>query len=81
MDEDFQCPKEEDTVKLEDIPGCKTCHFIVLVRAMTYDETQVSGLWLRLRPGAGRRAWRGMSPASVSLVIFLTEDPGGVSKG
>ncbi|KAF0871724.1 PRG2 protein, partial [Crocuta crocuta] len=25
VDEDFQCPKQEDTVKPEGIPGCKTC--------------------------------------------------------
>ncbi|XP_042762643.1 bone marrow proteoglycan-like [Panthera leo] len=25
VDKGFQCPKEEDTVKLEGIPGCKTC--------------------------------------------------------
>ncbi|XP_032702348.1 bone marrow proteoglycan-like [Lontra canadensis] len=31
-DEEFQCPKEEDTVKLEDSPGCKNCPRFLLVR-------------------------------------------------
>uniref|UniRef100_A0A8C4LCU8 Uncharacterized protein n=1 Tax=Equus asinus asinus TaxID=83772 RepID=A0A8C4LCU8_EQUAS len=77
VDKDFQCPKEKDTVKLEGIPGWKTCCFIVVMTARTYNQAPMSGLWLRLSPGVGRRAWRGMSLTSVSLVIFLTEDPGG----
>uniref|UniRef100_A0A3Q2L5R4 C-type lectin domain-containing protein n=1 Tax=Equus caballus TaxID=9796 RepID=A0A3Q2L5R4_HORSE len=28
VDKDFQCPKEEDTVKQVGIPGCKTCCFV-----------------------------------------------------
>ncbi|XP_045642640.1 LOW QUALITY PROTEIN: bone marrow proteoglycan [Ursus americanus] len=31
-DEDFQCPKEEDTVKLGDSPVCKNCPRFLLVR-------------------------------------------------
>ncbi|XP_059961138.1 bone marrow proteoglycan-like [Mesoplodon densirostris] len=30
VDRDLQCPKDEDTVKLEGIPGCKTCRFLLL---------------------------------------------------
>uniref|UniRef100_A0A8C4MV04 C-type lectin domain-containing protein n=1 Tax=Equus asinus TaxID=9793 RepID=A0A8C4MV04_EQUAS len=59
VDKDFQCPKEKDTVKLEGIPGCKTCRFIVVMTARTYNQAPMSGLWLRLRPGVGRRAWMG----------------------
>ncbi|XP_027967029.1 bone marrow proteoglycan-like [Eumetopias jubatus] len=32
-DKDFQCPKEEDTVKLENSPGCKNCPRFLLVRS------------------------------------------------
>uniref|UniRef100_A0A9L0JV99 C-type lectin domain-containing protein n=1 Tax=Equus asinus TaxID=9793 RepID=A0A9L0JV99_EQUAS len=44
VDKDFLCPKEEDTVKQVGIPGCKTCRFVVVVRAMTFSQAQVSGL-------------------------------------
>lgn len=53
-DEEFQCPKEEDTVKLEDSPGCKNCRRFLLVRRVRgFDSAQVSGLGLKLRPGEG----------------------------
>uniref|UniRef100_A0A9L0I6S2 Uncharacterized protein n=1 Tax=Equus asinus TaxID=9793 RepID=A0A9L0I6S2_EQUAS len=38
VDKDFQCPKEKDTVKLEGIPGWKTCCFIVVMTARTYNQ-------------------------------------------
>uniref|UniRef100_A0A9L0K935 C-type lectin domain-containing protein n=2 Tax=Equus asinus TaxID=9793 RepID=A0A9L0K935_EQUAS len=38
VDKDFQCPKEEDTVKLKCAPGCKTCQFIVVSTAMSYNQ-------------------------------------------
>ena len=46
VDKDFQCPKEEDTVKLECAPGWTTCRFIVVSTAMKYNQAYVSGLWL-----------------------------------
>ncbi|XP_030873521.1 bone marrow proteoglycan isoform X1 [Leptonychotes weddellii] len=40
-DEDFQCPKEEDTVKLENSPGCKNCHrFLVVRTARSFSQAQ-----------------------------------------
>ncbi|KAF3822078.1 hypothetical protein GH733_007452 [Mirounga leonina] len=42
-DEDFQCPKEEDTVKLENSPGCKNCHrFLVFTCRRCYRGNLVS---------------------------------------
>uniref|UniRef100_A0A3Q2GY73 C-type lectin domain-containing protein n=1 Tax=Equus caballus TaxID=9796 RepID=A0A3Q2GY73_HORSE len=38
VDKDFQCPKEKDTVKLEGIPGSKTCCFIVVMTARTHNQ-------------------------------------------
>nr|XP_005598196.2 bone marrow proteoglycan [Equus caballus] len=38
VDKDFQCPKEEDTVKLECAPGWTTCRFIVVSTAMKYNQ-------------------------------------------
>nr|XP_008509908.1 PREDICTED: bone marrow proteoglycan-like [Equus przewalskii] len=40
VDKDFQCPKEEDTVKQVGIPGCKTCRFVVVARAMMFSQAQ-----------------------------------------
>uniref|UniRef100_A0A9L0IM22 C-type lectin domain-containing protein n=1 Tax=Equus asinus TaxID=9793 RepID=A0A9L0IM22_EQUAS len=45
VDKDFLCPKEEDTVKQVGIPGCKTCRFVVVVRAMTFSQAQYT--WQR----------------------------------
>ncbi|XP_041495580.1 bone marrow proteoglycan isoform X2 [Microtus oregoni] len=35
-DEDFQCPKEEDTISLKGNPGCKTCRFLLSVCRRCY---------------------------------------------
>ncbi|XP_077914124.1 bone marrow proteoglycan isoform X1 [Halichoerus grypus] len=41
-DEDFQCPKEEDTVKLENSPGCKNCRrFLVVRSARSFSQAQL----------------------------------------
>ncbi|XP_044605982.2 bone marrow proteoglycan-like [Equus asinus] len=40
VDKDFQCPNEEDTIKLEGIPGCKTSRFIVVTTAMMFHQAQ-----------------------------------------
>lgn len=75
-DEDFQCPKEEDTVKLGDSPTCKNCPRFLLVRkARIFSRAQVSGLGLR--PGVGT----GTDVSSLCIAICLTEEPGGVSRG
>ncbi|XP_014584986.2 bone marrow proteoglycan isoform X2 [Equus caballus] len=42
VDKDFQCPNEEDTIKLEGIPGCKTSRFIVNVCRRCYRGNLVS---------------------------------------
>ncbi|XP_006214218.2 bone marrow proteoglycan [Vicugna pacos] len=39
---DFQCPKEEDTVKLEGISGCKTCRFLLLTCQRCYHGRLIS---------------------------------------
>lgn len=43
-DEDFQCPKEEDTISLKGNPGCKTCRFLLVRQFQKFDSAQVSGL-------------------------------------
>ncbi|XP_070420022.1 bone marrow proteoglycan-like isoform X2 [Equus przewalskii] len=40
VDKDFQCPNEEDTIKLEGIPGCKTSRFIVVMTARMFHQAQ-----------------------------------------
>ncbi|XP_014648655.1 PREDICTED: bone marrow proteoglycan-like [Ceratotherium simum simum] len=40
VDKDIQCPKEEETVKLVGIPGCKTCRFLVVNRPMIYNQAE-----------------------------------------
>ncbi|XP_037695336.1 bone marrow proteoglycan [Choloepus didactylus] len=39
-DKDFQCPKEEDTVKLDGIPGCKTCRFFLVRSPRQFNQAQ-----------------------------------------
>nr|XP_006214218.1 bone marrow proteoglycan [Vicugna pacos] len=39
---DIQCPKEEDTVKLEGISGCKTCRFLLLTCQRCYHGRLIS---------------------------------------
>ncbi|MBZ3880582.1 Bone marrow proteoglycan [Sciurus carolinensis] len=41
VDKDLQCPKEEDTVKLEGSPGCKTCGYLLVRRAKRFDKAQL----------------------------------------
>ncbi|XP_059875683.1 LOW QUALITY PROTEIN: bone marrow proteoglycan [Delphinus delphis] len=42
VDRDLQCPKDEDTVKLEGIPGCKTCLFLLLTCQRCYRGRLIS---------------------------------------
>uniref|UniRef100_A0A8C9CNF6 Proteoglycan 2, pro eosinophil major basic protein n=1 Tax=Phocoena sinus TaxID=42100 RepID=A0A8C9CNF6_PHOSS len=42
VDRDLQCPKDEDTVKLEGIPGCKTCRFLLLTCQRCYRGRLIS---------------------------------------
>ncbi|XP_023363607.1 bone marrow proteoglycan-like [Otolemur garnettii] len=37
-----QCPKEEDTVKITGIPGCKTCRFILVNAARNFNSAQAT---------------------------------------
>lgn len=70
-EEDFQCPKEEDIVRLEGSPGCKNCpRFLLVGHFRTFNEAQVSGLRLKLGVGVGM-----MSPASAALFASL-KSPG-----
>ncbi|XP_010992668.3 bone marrow proteoglycan [Camelus dromedarius] len=39
---DFQCPKEEDTVKVEGISGCKTCRFLLVTTALNFNSAQLT---------------------------------------
>ncbi|XP_041629313.1 bone marrow proteoglycan-like isoform X2 [Vulpes lagopus] len=40
-EEDFQCPKEEDIVRLEGSPGCKNCpRFLLVGHFRTFNEAQ-----------------------------------------
>ncbi|XP_061059753.1 bone marrow proteoglycan, partial [Eubalaena glacialis] len=42
VDRDLQCPKGEHTVKLEGIPGCKTCRFLLLTCQRCYQGRLIS---------------------------------------
>ncbi|XP_022447959.1 bone marrow proteoglycan [Delphinapterus leucas] len=42
VDRGLQCPKDEDTVKLEGIPGCKTCRFLLLTCQRCYRGRLIS---------------------------------------
>lgn len=57
-DLDLQCPKEEDTMNLTGVSGCKTCRYVLVQKARRFHQAQVSGPWLRLRAESGN-----MSPS------------------
>ncbi|XP_004389241.1 bone marrow proteoglycan isoform X1 [Trichechus manatus latirostris] len=41
VDNDFQCPKEEDTVKLVGSPGCKACRFLLVRSPRNFNHAQI----------------------------------------
>ena len=41
--EDVQCPKEEETVRLPGSPECETCRYTMVVTPRTYNGAQVYG--------------------------------------
>ncbi|ELK36889.1 Proteoglycan 3, partial [Myotis davidii] len=43
LDENLQCPREEDTVKILGSPGCKTCHYVLVRTRRTFG----GGRWRR----------------------------------
>ncbi|KAG8511282.1 Solute carrier family 43 member 3, partial [Galemys pyrenaicus] len=40
LDEDLQCPQEEDTVQIPGNPGCKTCRFLLVRKARSFKRAQ-----------------------------------------
>uniref|UniRef100_A0A8C5ZVA0 Proteoglycan 2, pro eosinophil major basic protein n=2 Tax=Marmota marmota marmota TaxID=9994 RepID=A0A8C5ZVA0_MARMA len=40
VDKDLQCPKEEDIVKLEGSPGCKTCRYLLVRSVKRFNKAQ-----------------------------------------
>uniref|UniRef100_A0A8C8Z5B0 Proteoglycan 3, pro eosinophil major basic protein 2 n=1 Tax=Prolemur simus TaxID=1328070 RepID=A0A8C8Z5B0_PROSS len=40
LDEDLECPKEEDTVQVQGSPGCKTCHYLLVRTPKTFKRAQ-----------------------------------------
>ena len=43
LDENVQCPKEEETVQLPGTPGCKSCHYLMVQILNILRKAQVSG--------------------------------------
>ena len=43
LDEDVQCPKEEETVQLPGGPECKSCHYRMVRTPRRFCHAQVSG--------------------------------------
>nr|XP_023396330.1 bone marrow proteoglycan-like [Loxodonta africana] len=41
VDNDFQCPKEEDTVKLEGSPGCRPYRFLLVRCPRNFNHAQI----------------------------------------
>ncbi|XP_040351060.1 proteoglycan 3 [Herpailurus yagouaroundi] len=40
LDKDFQCPKEEDVIRIPSSPGCKTCNFLMVRQAQQFQCAQ-----------------------------------------
>ncbi|XP_070282422.1 proteoglycan 3-like [Myotis yumanensis] len=40
LDENFQCPREEDTEEMLGSPGCKTCHYRLVQTPKTFADAQ-----------------------------------------
>ena len=43
LDEDVQCPREEETVRLLGTPACKSCHYLMVQTPNIFRKAQVSG--------------------------------------
>ena len=43
LDEDVQCPKEEETVQLLGTPGCKSCRYLMVQTPNIFRKALVSG--------------------------------------
>ena len=43
LDEDVQCPKEEETVQLPGTPGCKSCRYLMVQTPNIFRKALVSG--------------------------------------
>ena len=43
LDEDVQCPKEEETVRLQGSPECETCRYTVVLTRRRFIRAQVYG--------------------------------------
>lgn len=53
LDEDFQCPREEDTVQVLGSPGCTTCRYLLVRTPRTFSGAQVSGREATVERGPG----------------------------
>lgn len=53
LDKDFQCPKEEDVIRVPSSPGCKTCNFLMVRQAQEFQCAQVSGREATVEDGGG----------------------------
>ncbi|XP_038621052.1 bone marrow proteoglycan-like [Tachyglossus aculeatus] len=39
-EDDIQCPKEEDVIRLTGSPGCKTCRFVVVRKLLPFNQAK-----------------------------------------
>ncbi|EPQ19551.1 Proteoglycan 3 [Myotis brandtii] len=67
LDENLQCPKEEDTVKILGSPGCKTCRYVLVRTCRRFRGA-------RKFPVTDEGARDGIGGASRSVISDLTRD-------
>ena len=66
LDEDVQCPKEEETVQLPGGPECKSCHYRMVRTPRRFKNAQVYGI----KAAMGDQGWRDRIGFNVQFLII-----------
>ena len=66
LDEDVQCPKEEETVQLPGSPECKTCRYTLVRTPKKFKKAQVYGSEAAMRD----QGWRDRVGFNVLFLII-----------
>ena len=66
LDEDVQCPREEETVRLPGSPECKSCRYTMVRTPRRFKNAQVYGI----KAAMGDQGWRDRIGFNVQFLII-----------
>lgn len=67
LDENFQCPREEDTVEISGSPGCKTCRYKLVKTHSVFAVAQVMTWRLLWKEAQGQEKRVGSTSCSLFI--------------